>query len=236
MKKPRGMSKKPGGSEAGKEPGEAAVATAPEPEAPAATKAEAAPAPVAPPLVLDAELPEPHDPLSEFFVRADERQGIELSFTAPGVAAARGSRDMLELLAFWVADEEYALPIVEIQEIIKLPPITEVPRTPRSVVGIISLRGTIVPVLDLRQVLRLDQSAATRQSRILVLRANGDPVGLLVDRVTSVVRLESESIEATPRAMQGQEAQLLRGVGRLGSRLIIVLDVAAVLGVMEAAA
>jgi purine-binding chemotaxis protein CheW len=104
------------------------------------------------------------------------------------------------------------------------------------VVGIISLRGTIVPVLDLRQVLRLEQRPASRQSRILVLRADGDPVGLLVDRVTSVVRLEDDAIEPTPRAMQRGESELLRGVGRLAGRLIIILDTNAVLGVMERAA
>ena len=175
------------------------------------------------------------DSLEDFFVRAEERQGIELSFASPG-ATARAGRDMVELLAFWVADEEYALPIVEIQEIIKLPVITEVPRTPSAVMGIISLRGTIVPVLDLRQVLRLDARVETRQSRILVLRANGDPVGLLVDRVTSVVRLDNEAIEATPRAMLRQENELLRGVGRLGGRLIIILDINAVLGVLQSAA
>src|SRR5262249_1570491 len=86
------------------------------------------------------------DLLAKFFVSDEERRVIEESFASNvGGVGLRASRQMVELLAFWVADEEYAVGIVEIQEIIKLPTITEVPRAHSSVVGIISLRGTIVP-------------------------------------------------------------------------------------------
>lgn len=195
-------------------------------------------APVSPPDLLAKviEVPKARDPLADFFVTEEELSLTDSGLTGEQKAALRASRAMVELLSFWVADEEYALEIVEIQEIIKLPNVTEVPRAHHSVIGIISLRGTIVPVVDLRTILHLEQRPVSRQSRILVLRADGDPVGLLVDRVTSVVRLENESIEATPRAMQRQESDLLRGVGRVGGRLIIILDVGAVLTVVESAA
>jgi chemotaxis signal transduction protein len=180
----------------------------------------------------------PTELLENFFVSEEERALTRASFAeaSPLAAAALRSRAMVELLAFWVADEEYALPIVDIQEIIKVPTVTQVPRVHAAVLGIISLRGTIVPVLDLRHVLRLDRQPVTRQSRILVLRADGDPVGLLVDRVTSVVRLEADTIEATPRNLNRQVNELLRGVGRIGQRLVIVLDVNAVLNILEPAA
>lgn len=179
------------------------------------------------------------DPLQEFFVSESERSRMTRSFAAGGaktVIGGAGSQSMLELLAFWVADEEYAVSIVEIQEIIKLQPITELPRAHASVLGIISLRGTIVPVLDLRHVLRLEERAMSRQTRILIVRSEEDPVGLLVDRVTSVVRFEAEKVEATPRAMRRQTSEFVRGVGRLGSRLIIILEVGSVLAAMDAAA
>lgn len=175
------------------------------------------------------------DDFSDFFVSAEER-GASLVNYSGADAKTTSSRDMVELLAFWVADEEYATSIVDIQEIIKLPVVTPVPRAHPSVLGITSLRGTIVPVVDLRRVLRLDERPITRQSRILVLRGEGDPVGLLVDRVTSVVRLDSDTIEATPRAMEREGNHLLKGVGRQGARLIIILDTPAVLGVLESAA
>ncbi len=208
-----------------------------EPEPPSPSPAVAAMAEAAgPEAAEELEEVEERDPLADFFVSEEERARSEASFIADAPLAATqvwSARGVAELLAFWVTDEEYALPIVDIQEIIKLPVITEVPRVDASVLGIISLRGTIVPVLDLRGILQLERRPVTRQSRILVLRAGGDPVGLLVDRVTSVVRLESDAIEPTPRSMQHHAHELLKGVGRIGQRLIIVLDVAAVLNVME---
>jgi len=175
------------------------------------------------------------DALAEFFISDGERLSVD-SYEGDASQRRVNARDMVELLAFWVADEEYAVAIVEIQEIIKLPNITVVPRAPEAVLGIISLRGTIVPVVDLRRILRLEERPVSRQSRILVLQAAGDPIGVLVDRVTSVVRLETSAIEATPRTMQRHDTELLRGVGRIADRLIIILDVAAVLNVMESAA
>jgi purine-binding chemotaxis protein CheW len=176
---------------------------------------------------------EAYDPLDAFFVSDEERRRIAQSFSGEGTVSSPSSHDMVELLAFWVADEEYALHIVEIQEIIKVPGVTELPRAHAAVLGIISLRGTIVPVLDLRHILRLEARPITRQARILVVRTNDDPVGLLVDRVTSVARLEADKVEATPRTMQRQTSELVRGVGRVGTRLLIVLDINAVMDAME---
>ena len=140
---------------------------------------------------------------------------------------------MAELLAFWVADEEYAIDIVAIQEIIKVPVITEVPRAPSQFLGIISLRGTIVPVVDLRTLLHLENRPITNASRILVLRGDGEPVGMLVDQVSSVVRLDQETIEAPPKTMERGASELLRGVGKEGERMLIVLDLTAVLTALE---
>ncbi len=163
--------------------------------------------------------------LADFFVSTEERARLADAYIGDAYdSRALASRDVVELLAFWIADEEYAVDIVEIQEIIKLPAVTHVPRSPAPVLGIISLRGTIVPVLDLRAVLRLGRAPESSASRILVMRAEGDPIGLLVDRVTSVVRLRNESVEAVPRTMQHDATEFLRGVGRIEDRLLILLD------------
>lgn len=213
------------------------------PAARATDEAPSMPATNAPPAEVAAVMPETAggeiagDPLDDFFVTEIERQRIVASYADDGPMTAPGTRQkMLELLAFWVADEEYALPIVDIQELIKVPPVTDLPRAHEAVLGVISLRGTIVPIVDLRRVLKLEERPMTRQTRILVVRAEDEPVGLLVDRVTSVVRFEADKIEPTPRAMQHQSSELLRGVGRVQNRLIIVLDVVAVVNVMDAAA
>jgi purine-binding chemotaxis protein CheW len=175
------------------------------------------------------------DPLVDFFVNLDEQRSISNSYGSEGSqrVGQRLGREVAELLSFWVGDEEYAIDILEIQELIKLPVITPVPRATDAVLGIISLRGTIVPVLDLSRVLKLGARPISRTTRVLVLRGGGDPVGLMVDRVTSVVRLERESIEAVPRTMQTEVGDMLSGVGRVDDRLLIVLDLASILSVLE---
>lgn len=173
--------------------------------------------------------------LGDFFVTAEERELIRgtdlvMGASAPEIEAVR------ELMAFWVADEEYAIAIDEVQEIIKVPRITSVPRVDPTVLGIISIRGTIVPLLDLRRVLRMPESEYSPQTRVLVLKGDGEPVGLLVDSVTSVIRLEAARIEATPVTLQKEVSDLIEGVGRFDDRMLIVLDSAAVMRVMERAA
>lgn len=173
--------------------------------------------------------------ISDFFVSADEQRESLASYLAdssPGSNAPVGE-NIAELLGFWVADEEYAVDILEIGEIIKVPEITEVPRAPGPLLGIISLRGTVVPVLDLRLILRLAAQEVSRASRILVLRANDEPVGILVDRVTSVVRIERSDIEPKPQAMKLEAGDVIRGVGRIGDRVLILLDGESVVSILE---
>ncbi|MBN1959628.1 MAG: purine-binding chemotaxis protein CheW [Deltaproteobacteria bacterium] len=180
-----------------------------------------------------------YDPLQEFFVSENEKALMTKSFVSGGTKGDKKigkTEQTLELLAFWVADEEYAISIIEIQEIIKVQPITELPRAGSAVLGIISLRGTIVPILDLRRVLHLEERPISRQTRILVVRSEDDPIGLLVDRVTSVTRFDAKKVEATPHAMRRQTSEFVRGVGRLDSRLFIILEVSSVIAIMDAAA
>jgi len=140
-------------------------------------------------------------------------------------------------LTFLLAGEEYALDILRISEIIKVRPVTEVPRAPGFVTGIISVRGTIVPVLDLRLRLHLPAPVPGPAGRILIVTRNDEPFGLVVDEVVHVVRLHAEDIEPPPAAVGGQNAEFIGGIGRpptimmpgASGRLLIVLNVDAVL-------
>jgi purine-binding chemotaxis protein CheW len=216
-------------------------------------KTRAREAPAAPPSSESSTaMPEPSSPssessaqahvvarraLDEFFVTDEERAADRALGGGEVFTPARmQGQATADLLAFWVADEEYAAEIVEIQEIIKVPELTEVPRAPAAVLGIISLRGTIVPVVDLRTLLYLPRAEPTRAARVLVLRGGDEPVGMLVDRVSSVVRLDREAIEPVPRTMQQAGSDLLQGVGRDADRMLIVLNLEAILTVLEAAA
>jgi purine-binding chemotaxis protein CheW len=134
-----------------------------------------------------------------------------------------------ELLSFRLAHEEYALDILRIREIIKVGPLTEVPRAPGFIPGILSVRGTIVPVLDLRLRLRLPAVTPGKQARILIVSRDADPHGLLVDEVRQVERLAPDDIEPPPAFIGGIDAEFLSGIGRTAGRLLILLNLDAVL-------
>ena len=139
-------------------------------------------------------------------------------------------------LTFLLAGEEYALDILRISEIIKVRPVTEVPRAPAFVTGIISVRGTIVPVVDLRLRLHLPAPDPGPAARILIVKRDDEPCGLVVDEVVHVVRLHAEDIEPPPPVVGGQSSEFIGGIGRppsilmpgLGGRMLIVLNVDAV--------
>ncbi len=121
----------------------------------------------------------------------------------------------LEFLSFMLGEEEYALPLTRISEIIKPRSITDVPRCKGFVLGIISLRGVIIPVFDLLTKLNLGKVTWNRSARIVIVHRNdGDLVGLATDSVEDVVRVLPGDIEPPPPAMGGVEAQYLEGVGR----------------------
>lgn len=134
-----------------------------------------------------------------------------------------------ELLAFRLADEEYAIDIGAIEEIVKPRPVTEVPYAPSFVPGLISLRGRIVTIMDLRRRLGLPAEPSGRASRIIVAADRGRTVGLQVDAVTGVVRLAPGDIGPTPMVVGGVDSEFLGGLGRVDGRLVILLNLPRVL-------
>lgn len=139
-------------------------------------------------------------------------------------ALLNGGGNQRQLLAFSLDKEEYALDIEAIREIIKPREITEIPRAPGHVLGILSLRGQVIPVYDLKQRLRLGRGVVTPSSRIVVCQHGDLVAGLLVDSITQVVKIPKDGIEATPANMAGVDRSLLFGVGRFQGRFLILLN------------
>ncbi len=156
----------------------------------------------------------------EAWLDLDAEAGFRHSYAGQAAPAEA----LRELLAFRLADEEYALDVAAIEEIIKPRPVTEVPLTPPFVTGLISLRGRIVPILDLRRRLGLAAEPLGRASRIVVAADRGRVVGLQVDAVTGVVRLSAADIGPTPAVVGGVDGEFLEGLGRVGGRLVILLN------------
>jgi len=129
----------------------------------------------------------------------------------------------LELLSFRLATEVYAVRLTSIRQIIKLAAITIVPRAPEYVLGVISLRGTIIPVFDLRRRMSLPAADPTRKSRIVVVAQGKYIVGLIVDEVEQVVRLPEAGLEPPPSVLAGVAAEYIEGIGRTARKMIILL-------------
>lgn len=132
-------------------------------------------------------------------------------------------------LAFSLGSEDYALDISMIREILKPREITEIPRVPDFLLGIISLRGNIIPIFDLKRRLGLGEATIDQDSRIIVCQEGDRLAGLLIDRITQVTSIQEEGIEPPPAIFSGRDRALLDGVGRVQGNVLILLNIANVL-------
>ena len=129
-----------------------------------------------------------------------------------------------QLVTFNLGSEEFGVNIMMVQEIIRIPPITRVPKAPGYVEGVINLRGNVIPVVSLRSRFGMERAEDTELSRIIVLQVQTKVFGIRVDGVTEVLRLAEEAIEPPPPVALGLDAHFIRGVGKIGERLLILLD------------
>ncbi|MBW4053905.1 MAG: chemotaxis protein CheW [Proteobacteria bacterium] len=130
----------------------------------------------------------------------------------------------LEFLCFRVSDEIYGINIMDIKEIIKPREVTEVPHAPSFVSGVLSLRGVIIPIIDIRVRLGLAHEVTTGKERIIVIKNNTSFSGLLVDEVTQVVQVRPDTVEAAPAVLDGIDRDFVSGLGRSDGQLIIILN------------
>ncbi len=148
---------------------------------------------------------------------------------APAKPSKRRREEVREFLAFGLVGERFALPLAAVREILKNTPITEVPRARPHVLGILSVRGRITTVLDLRRRLRMPAPDPTKASRILLVDGGEEVVGLLVDEVFQVYRLQDEEIELAG-VVAGDLSEYVLGIGRPGGAaegeddILILLD------------
>lgn len=135
----------------------------------------------------------------------------------PGDPVAVDDGQMREFLGFVLGDECYALPLSAIREILRPPPVTEVPRAPADVLGIISVRGQVTTLVDLRLRLNMAVRDADARTRVLLVKRGQEVLGLLVDRVLQVFRMREDEMEMA--SVLGSESSAhVMGVGRPGSR------------------
>lgn len=129
-----------------------------------------------------------------------------------------------EYLCFRLSDELYGVNIMQLKEIIKPREVTEMPRAPEFVSGIISLRGVIIPILDMLVRLGLKKGSVTGKERVVVVKHGDGFFGLLVDEVLHVSRIPDDCFEAAPAVLEGIDRDFVSGIGRAENRMIILLN------------
>ena len=142
----------------------------------------------------------------------------------------------MQLVSFRLAQEEYGVEITKVQEIILMGEITRVPQTPEYIKGLINLRSTVIPIVDLRLRFGLDRQEPTDETRIMVVNVGGKTIGIIVDAVSEVLRISKDQIAPPPPTVAGLGREYLTGLVKLENRLLILLDIDKILGEQETTA
>ena len=146
-----------------------------------------------------------------------------------------GATATKQLVGFFIGDEMFGVDILTVQEIIRDSPITPIPDAPDFLEGVINLRGSIIPVIDLRKRLKLVKPAnLDLEVWIIILTVEGRVTGFVVDRVTKVLQVPESSIKPPPDiVVAGLKSQYIHGVCKLDQRLLILLEFSRILMVDE---
>jgi len=132
--------------------------------------------------------------------------------------------DVVQLVGFIIGDEEYAVPILSIQEIIKPITWTRVPQVPKYVLGVFNLRGSVIPLIDLRAKFGLPTRKQNDETRFIVMRHGDDVAGFVIDRLTMAIRIKKENIGSAPDTVNGDNT-IIDGVGKQADKIITILKV-----------
>jgi len=135
----------------------------------------------------------------------------------------------LHIVGFQVGRETYGVPITSLHEIVRVPEITAVPDAPDYLEGVINLRGKIVSVMDLRKRFGEKQATLKKQNRILVVEHSGRLAGLIVDSASEVLKIPADAVEAPPAVFQEGGLNCVTGLGKVGGRLVVLLDMSKLL-------
>lgn len=135
-----------------------------------------------------------------------------------------------QLVIFKLGKEEYGTNIQQVKEILKVPEITSMPRTPEFISGIISLRGQIIPVINLNNRFDLVKDSDETPQHVIIVDLEDNPIGMIVDEVVDVSRVSEGEIESTPSLIETNiDDDYVAGIARIEKRLIILLDLSKVL-------
>ena len=154
------------------------------------------------------------DKLKQIINKQGEQQNTDLSQLD----------DVVQLVGFVIGEEEYAIPILAIQEIIKPFSWTRVPQVPAYVLGVFNLRGAVIPLIDLRAKFGLQTKNQSDETRFIVMRHGDDVAGFVIDRLTMAIRIKKTDIGPAPDTVNGDDT-IIEGVGKQQDKIITILKV-----------
>src|SRR3984957_15810175 len=137
-------------------------------------------------------------------------------------ATRRSDNPMIQLVGFRLDNEDYAIAITKIQEIILMKPITRIPQVPDFIEGLINLRGSVIPIVNLRKRFGLPTRPVDDETRTIVVNIHDKTVGCIVDAVTQVMRINRDQIQPPPLSVLAIAHQYIAGLARLEDRLLII--------------
>jgi len=140
---------------------------------------------------------------------------------------------VLEFVIFKLCDEYYGIDIQNVENIEKVLKITRVPYTEGHIEGVVNLRGNIIPIIDLRKRFNLPAKNSDDESRIIIVKAKGVTVGMIVDSSSEVLQLENVDIDEAPAIKGSVDQDYIRQIGKSDGRIIMLIDLMKVLGIEE---
>lgn len=175
------------------------------------------------PILAQAEVPETIEKAFEEDVALIDEENLYNKYSA------KEGRTVKEFLCFKLGNEEYGIDVSLAKEIIKNRAITEVPKTMNFILGVISIRGEVIPVFDLKKILDIETDVIAITAKIIIIDYNGEKVGLLVDSISQISKIPNDAIEATPINLTGAKQEFIKGVAMIDGKMIRILDIEKIL-------
>ena len=138
-----------------------------------------------------------------------------------------------QIVSFKLGEEEYGIPILQVQEILKLPVVTKLPKSADYISGIIDLRGIVIPIVSLNKKFKIRHDDSIEQERAIVVQIAGKQVGLAIDTVSSVINVNDDEIEAPPPVLKGISEKYIKGIAKDKETFVIILDIEQIFSLEE---
>jgi len=180
-----------------------------------------------------AEEPQPEETLARTFEPSpQELQDVNIDSTEELSTDIEEAEEIIEILVFSLCNEEYAFKVSELQEIIRPQQTTYIPRTPEYLMGVTSLRGKILPVIDLKSMLSLTGEVESGRQKIIVVKGVKGPIGVKVDRIEGVMRLPVTGLTESPSHLNESQLRYIDHVAISGNRFISILNTEEISNIM----